>query len=281
MTGLYPQPVPVDSTNSRQHRGQMANAVNALLKKVFDVDTDLSQQIITLTGSSSAAWAVNLNVNGHVVGSVHLDGTSATSEFAVEASKFTVYNGTSTVPAFQITGGIAYLNVPLQANSVIATNIAAAQINNSHMTTSSVDTPNIVAKAATDPAIVGGLGPTVTFTTGTLTIPGVVTAAKQYLAGSLVCVEFTGSYQFGGSYTGALCYLRCRRSDGTLMSGSSALNSVIVTTNEADLMARFFDTSPLGTPGVTYQMEFAVINTPAGTASLRLAGTLFSQEFKK
>lgn len=57
-------------------------------------------------GSLYAKWGVAININGNVVGRINLDGTNQSSEFSVDATKFTVWNGTSNVPPFQVIGGV-------------------------------------------------------------------------------------------------------------------------------------------------------------------------------
>lgn len=56
-------------------------------------------------GAIHARWGVSIDVNGRVVGRIRLDGTNETSEFLVDAAKFTVWNGTTGVPPFQVVGG--------------------------------------------------------------------------------------------------------------------------------------------------------------------------------
>ena len=60
---------------------------------------------VAADGAIHARWGVAIDVNGAVVGRVQLDGTNQTSAFTVDASKFTVWNGTSAVPPFQVIGG--------------------------------------------------------------------------------------------------------------------------------------------------------------------------------
>lgn len=187
-----PPPVATDSTNSRQHRAQLAQALNSLNKHVFEADGTIKQSIVDLTttvnnthedftaavnaeatvrasadstlatnistvsttvGSNSASitslqssvnglntqWGIELDSNGKIIGRVQLNGVGATSSFEVHANNFAIYDGSSTTPAFQISGGVAVLNVPLKTNSVGTSNIQS----------SAVATGNIQANAVT------------------------------------------------------------------------------------------------------------------------------------
>ena len=68
------------------------------------VSTETSARVAA-DGAIHARWGVAIDVNGAVVGRVQLDGTNQTSAFTVDASKFTVWNGTAAVPPFQVIGG--------------------------------------------------------------------------------------------------------------------------------------------------------------------------------
>src|SRR5690606_10067599 len=83
------------------------------------VSTETSARVAA-DGSIHAKWGVALDVNGSVIGRVNLDGTNQSSEFSVDATKVTVWNGTSNVPPFQVVGGV----VRVSSLSIISSDVS-------------------------------------------------------------------------------------------------------------------------------------------------------------
>lgn len=103
--------------------------VSALSSSLTTLSTAVGNNtasISTLSSSVSgiqAMWGLQLDINGNIIGRVELSGSGATSTFSVNASNFEVFDGSGSTPAFQITGGVAYLNVPLFTNAVATSTI--------------------------------------------------------------------------------------------------------------------------------------------------------------
>jgi hypothetical protein len=94
-----------DSAEATLRSSADASLTTAIGVVSASVTTEQSARIAA-DGAIHAMWGVAINVNGSVVGRIHLDGTGTTSEFSVEATKFTVWNGTSNVAPFQVVGGV-------------------------------------------------------------------------------------------------------------------------------------------------------------------------------
>lgn len=107
-TGLLARVTTIESTYATD------SDVSAAITTALSVaSADAAAQVATETsariaadGSIHAKWGVAIDVNGNIIGRVNLDGTNQSSEFSVVADKFTVWNGTTTVPVFQIVGGV-------------------------------------------------------------------------------------------------------------------------------------------------------------------------------
>lgn len=228
------------------------NGDNALSSSLTTVSTTVSghtASISTLSSSVSglnAQWGVSIDINGNVVGQVKLDGTASTSEFKVRADKFTVYDGvSSTTPAFQITGGVAYLNVPLKTNAVGTGNIAAAAVNG--ITLQAVSGGNLLNASGSGDTSCG-----VDYKSPT----------AVYASTSFVEIELQGSYAVSGAGSLAGSVI-CKRSDGTLLAGSRS-----ATAGSTQGIWKFIDNTPLGSSSY-YQLYHHITGTGSNTFSLQ------------
>lgn len=61
---------------------------------------------IDADGEIHAHWAVRLNAEGRVIGRIHLDGTGGTSTLDMEAGTIRLWNGSSAVAPFEVSGGV-------------------------------------------------------------------------------------------------------------------------------------------------------------------------------
>ena len=140
------------------------------------VSTETSARVAA-DGAIHAKWGVSINANGAVTGRVHLDGTGTTSEFLVDATAFTVWNGTAGVAPFQVIGG----QVRVANLTIVSANISDRSLANID---ASADTKLAGIAAGADvtlSAINGGL----TITSGGLTLGGSGSIkSSNFVAGS-------------------------------------------------------------------------------------------------
>jgi hypothetical protein len=81
--------------------------------------TTAASAYVSPLGEVKARWGVNLDINGRVVGKIKLDGSGATSNLDMQASVIRLFNGTTDVEPFRLSGGTLYLQ------NVVAETIAA------------------------------------------------------------------------------------------------------------------------------------------------------------
>lgn len=257
-----------------------ANADTAIAGNVTALTTTVGGHTTTLVeyGNSidglSAQWGVAINVDGHVTGLVRLDSGDTESNFVVIADNFLVYDGvSSTVPLLALSGGVAYLNVPLQASTVTTSNL--------------ID--NSITSLQLSANYVGG---TVTVSSGT---PAEICRSDSYSAHGtgIVKVVFHSPYSWDAtSSSGGLVYMRCTRhtaSDGTLettLSTGPTLNYDLPTVHSTSgaiiygfVNVPFFDIAPQGDHAVYYKVsaigDAGVFASESGQFILSL------EEFKK
>lgn len=101
-----------------------ASAITTLTATVDGNTADITTNataIATVDGKLSASYAITLDVNGRVTGLKLLnDGT--TTSFDVNADAFRVFNGSSNIPVFAVSGGSIYLNGPIVTTDSLDTN---------------------------------------------------------------------------------------------------------------------------------------------------------------
>lgn len=160
----------------------------------------------------NAQWGVSIDINGHVTGLVRLDSGATQSSFTVVANDFKYLDPTAgATPLFQITGGVAYFNAPLNAglinaSTIIANNvIIASHITPGAVTTSGTNTASNVAVTTTSWVL--NLVAALTYVAGTAVLYAGCVAVKNTSASSVaVDVSITGisgipgTFQPGGDF---------------------------------------------------------------------------------
>lgn len=108
----------------------LASSISTVSASVGTLSTTVSSETsarVAADGAIHAKWGVALDINGNVVGRVNLDGTNQSSEFSVDATKFTVWNGTAPVAPFQVISGqvrvanLTLLNTDVSGLGTLAT----------------------------------------------------------------------------------------------------------------------------------------------------------------
>ena len=103
-TGLTARVSTIESTyaTGSEVSAAIASEVSARNGAISAAVTTETNARVAADGAIHARWGVAINANGAVVGRVNLDGTNQSSSFTVEATKFTVWNGTAAVAPFQV-----------------------------------------------------------------------------------------------------------------------------------------------------------------------------------
>lgn len=100
------------ATDAASAVADLEGTVSAQFGTVDTTITEHTTAIATLDGYAAGSWGVVIDVDGNVVGAVHLDGSAASSVFGVTASTFQVsapgVSGGAAVPVFTIAsvGGV-------------------------------------------------------------------------------------------------------------------------------------------------------------------------------
>ena len=95
--------------------------------------TTAASAYVTPLGEVKARWGVKLDVNGRVTGRIQLDGTNDTSTLDMEASVIRLYNGTSDVAPFRLSGGVLYLQNVVAETVAANISITTPTINGGHL----------------------------------------------------------------------------------------------------------------------------------------------------
>jgi hypothetical protein len=86
--------------------GALDTEISAKLGPSFSSVNTVSQAVATLDGYAAARWGVVIDINGAIVGAVHLNGDGASSTFTVNANNFLVTfpgsTGGAPIPVFTI-----------------------------------------------------------------------------------------------------------------------------------------------------------------------------------
>lgn len=134
----------------------VASALTSLSTTVGGNSSSIST-LLTTVGGYSSMWALQLDANGNVIGRIEMSGSGATSTFSVHANNFEVYNGSSSTPAFAISGGVAQLNVPLQTAAVATSHIQSNAVTNLVAAENGSGDVSITITTSGGPILVAGL----------------------------------------------------------------------------------------------------------------------------
>lgn len=108
----------------------LAGSITTVIANYTAADATISASVTTEATARAAAdgalyaqWGVKLDISGHVVGYIHLDGTSSSSTFTVAVDKFVVTNANGTITALDIrTGGVMVFGSDVQSDNYDGTN---------------------------------------------------------------------------------------------------------------------------------------------------------------
>jgi hypothetical protein len=254
--------------------GALSSSISSVIAAYTAADATISASVTTeataraaADGTIHAQWGVSIDVNGSVVGRIHLDGTGGTSEFSVEATKFTVWNGTAKVPPFQVVGGVVRVNALAIASSDVS-GLAATATSSDYTSVTGTKPPSNAD--VTLSAINGGL----VITGGGLILNGTpVIMSSNYVAGtSGWIIDGDGDVEFSsGVFRGTLkaasidfATIFIRETTGSeggqfrmdVPTGYSGYWNVDV--SSAAILRFFTDSGFVGTPTAEFQSHLKV-----------------------
>lgn len=250
-----------------------ASLITSLQTTVGGHTTSITN-LTSVQNGNQGSWVLQLDVDGNVIGQVRLDGSGATSAFTVTTTNFFIDQPGSPQPIFALSGGVAYLNVPLQAGSITAANIVTNSITASQITIGGITTSTLAANATTIRHVTPFSGVTSILDTNYHTL-GAISYTSE---GFDVDLDFTAAITNADSGDHAV-FLKWVYTDG----GGS--RDIILSTNQLLVPKQstifvsppWYDSPVVGS--VTYTLQWK--NASVGTTSLSATGFVRVEEIKK
>ncbi len=218
----------------------LSSSLSTLSTTVSGNTASISTQATSISGIQ-AKYAVKVDVNGYVSGygliSTANNGVP-TSIFAVLADNFAVYNGSTAVNPFTVSGGTVYLTNAV-ANNIAANSISATQIQSGAVTASKI--------SVTDLSVIGGAN------TGSLNVTGSLAVGTSGNIHSGQTAYNTGT-GFWIEYNAGTPRMSIGNSSGSHMTWDGALLTVIGKLKYTDIQYLYdtqitwsgFSTNPQG-----------------------------------
>lgn len=161
-------------------RGKWTKEWAPWIKRLLDTVKSTSTALETVTvdvDQINSSYTISTNVNGRITGAIKLDGSGATSTFAVLADKFVIVlpsNDATTITAFVagLVNGIATVGINgnlLVDGTLLARSIAANTITANKIAAGTITANELAADSVTATQIAAGAITANDITTGTLT----------------------------------------------------------------------------------------------------------------